>query len=183
MKPTVLAAGTLLLAGSLALAASTTASAQGFKISKPEIVFDEQVDFSAFRTYAWKDSQEPLPNRANHLALTFAVEEELEAKGLEKAPAAEAELFVRYHVKVEKKTKSTGYSGGPSVDSYNVRTMFRVDKVETGTLILELYEAGTRTLVWQARQSEPIRNKKNAESQIRSLVKRIVAAYPPKPAE
>ena len=42
MKPTVLAAGTLLLAGSLALAAWTTASAQGFKISKPEIVFDEQ---------------------------------------------------------------------------------------------------------------------------------------------
>ena len=60
--------------------------------------------------------------------------------------------------------------------------MFRLDKVDKGTLILELYEAGTRTLIWQARQTEPIRDKENAERQIRPLVKKMMAAYPPKGA-
>jgi hypothetical protein len=61
--------------------------------------------------------------------------------------------------------------------------MFRLDRVDEGTLILELYDADTLALVWQARQSEPIRDKNNAEPQIRSLVKRMLAEYPPKRAE
>ncbi len=73
-----------------------------------KVTFDQEADFSRFKTYDWVPAQEPAPNPVNHIRMTRAVERELEIKGLTKS-MENPDLRVTYFAKVEKKLKGTGY--------------------------------------------------------------------------
>jgi hypothetical protein len=142
--------------------------------------FAKGVDFSRFKTYQWKESQQPADDPTNHLRITRAVESELEAKGLEKVDPGKADLKVRYYGKVSKKLKSSSRAAGSTWEPGNLRTMIDVGKVEEGTLILELYEAGGESLVWRAMMSETMSRPDRMEQQINSVVSKLLSKYPPK---
>src|SRR6185295_6401066 len=74
----------MVLAGALA-AAPAASWAQELRIPKADVQYDQATDFRAFHTYAWKDTQERLPNPTRHIAMVTAIERELEKKGLAKA--------------------------------------------------------------------------------------------------
>src|SRR5262245_31104400 len=73
-----------------------------------KVTFDQDTDFSHFKTYDWVATQEPVSNPVNHIRMTRAIERELEAKGLKKA-MENPDLRVTYLAKVEKKIRGTGY--------------------------------------------------------------------------
>ena len=89
----------------LAMAAAGPLAAQTIKVEA-----NDKVDFAAFRSFAWKDTQEPAPRPLDHLQITRVVERELEAKGLAKARQGEPDVVVRYFAKIEKRTRGTGRS-------------------------------------------------------------------------
>ena len=155
------------------------ALAQEFKIAKADVEFKEGFDFTQYETYSWKESQEPLPDEANHLAMTLAIEDGLRKKKLAKVEE-EADLEVRFYTRVESKSKATAYQGGAAVEASNLRTMVRVDKSTRGNLTIELYDPVARTVVWKGTDSEPLGHKSNDENAIRDVVARILREYPPK---
>lgn len=149
---------------------------------KVALEWNRETDFSRYKTYAWVPYQQPVPNPANHVRITRAVERELEAKGLAKAELApEADVFVEYQGKLEKQVKGTPYEGGTAWTPTNQRFMVRFDKIEVGTLIVQLWDGKAKDVVWQAKGSELITTPDQAEKLINALVSRLFESYPPKP--
>jgi hypothetical protein len=145
-----------------------------------KVDFAQGIDFSQYKTYQWKESQEPADDPTTHLWITRAVESELEAKGFTKADPGKADLKVRYYGKVSSKMRSTPGGGGATWTPGNIRTMVQLDKVQEGTLILELYEARWENRVWRATMSETLSRPDRMEHQIRSVVSKLLSEYPPK---
>ena len=169
----------LLAAAALAAAAPSLAQ-WALRDDRVKVDFAEGIDFSQYRTYQWKESQEPSDDPANHLRITRAVESELEAKGLTKVDPGKADLKVRYYGKVISRVKSSSRPAGSAWEPGNLRTMIDVGKVQEGTLILELYEARGENLVWRAMMSETLSSPDRMEQQIKAVVSKLLAEYPPK---
>jgi len=156
---------------------SWPASAQEVKVD-----FDKDVDFSAFKTYGWLESQEPAPNLANHLRITRAVEAELEARGLTRSDAPAADLRVRYTGKVDEKIRgksSTERTVWPS--SPDLRTNVDLKRVKEGTLIIELLDGRSRLRVWRSTAHDTPSAPDRREAQLRELVKKSFEGFPPTP--
>jgi hypothetical protein len=175
MRSAVLVAG---LAATVAGAQETRPVAP----KKADVEWNHEADFSRYKTYAWVPYQQPVQNAANHVRITRAVERELEAKGFTKAePALEADVFVEYQAKLEKQVRGTPYEGGAAWTPTNQRFMVRFDKVEVGSLIVQLWDGKTKDIVWQAKSSELITTPDQAERVINAVATRLFEAYPPKP--
>jgi hypothetical protein len=170
-----------------ALAACLLLPLGAFAQTKPwekavDLEYDHSVDFSKYHTYAWVPYQEPLPNPANHVRVTRAIERELEAKGLVKGDsAATTDLFVHYQGYREKKVKGTPSERASTWQPSNPTFQVDFSRVETGTLVIELWDGRKKDVVWQAKASEVIRREDQAEDLINEAVRRMMAAYPPKP--
>ena len=161
-------------------ALSSVASAQTLKTVKVE--YDNKVDFSKYKTFAWSQAQEPVGNAANYIRLTRAVERELLAKGLEKAETGPADVRVRYYAKIEKKLKSSSRQESSSWQPNDLRTMVDISRVDQGTLILELSDGESKDVVWRGINVDVAPRADLVAGAIDTWVKKIVAAYPPKPA-
>jgi hypothetical protein len=160
------------------VALSLLAEAQVLKTVK--VNYDEKVDFSKYKTFAWSEAQESVSNPANHIRITRAVERELAAKGLLKADTGSADLRVRYLAKIEKKLKSTARQESSSWDQNNLRTMVDLTRVEEGTLILELSDGASGDVVWRAVNVDVAPRSDLVPEAIDKWMKKIVAPYPPK---
>ena len=84
------------------------AFAQTLKMPKVDLDYDKDVDFSAFKTYSWKDPAAAAKDPQMHTRIVWYVERELEKKGLAKKPEGEGDLFVRYYAKGREGFKGTG---------------------------------------------------------------------------
>ena len=154
------------------------ASAQEIKLD-----YDHDVDFSRYKTFAWSVAQQPAKNPANHVRITRAVEEAFTAKGLNKDTAGIPDAYLMYVGRVGDKVKVTGHSGGSSWEPTNLRTMVDLNKVREGTLVLEMYDARTKDVVWRGVASEVGVRDDAMEEAIRAAVKKLVDGYPPQKAE
>src|SRR5215470_2527147 len=163
----------------LVLGASLAAAQPPPDEDKVELEFDKGTDFSAYKTYGWVPFQDPAPNTANHIRVTRAVEKELEAKGLVKATDGRADVFVRYQGRLEKKIKGTPSKVDSQWQPTNPRFTVDFSKVQIGTLVLELYDGGTRNVVWHARTSSRVATPDRIEEQIDAAVKRLLSRFPP----
>jgi hypothetical protein len=173
----------LLPAALAVLSIAGPAAAQDAPGQKPvEVDFKKTADFSLYHTYAWVPFQEPASSPANHIRITRAVERELEAKGLMKGDAAAAtDLFVHYQGSRDKKVRGTPSQRESTWQPSNPTFQVDFSRVEVGTLVVELWDAGTKDIVWRAKAAEVIRREDQAEDLINQIVKRILAPYPPKP--
>lgn len=145
-----------------------------------KVDFNDKVDFAAFRSYAWKDTQEPAPNPLNHQRIMRAVERELEAKGLVKAGTGQPDIVVRYFGKIEKKTKGAGRSEETGLQPADRRTVVEFSRVEEVRLILELYTPAGLEPAWSAVTTDALAPAERLEQQIDDAIARMLEAYPPK---
>jgi hypothetical protein len=171
----------------LALAFLGTAipsTAQEFKLSKngPDVKVDAEpgVNFSAYKTYGWSDTQEVAPNPVNHIRITRAVERELQSKGLTSSGKEPPDLRLHYFAYIEKKIKGTSRQEESYQATADVKTVVDFSRVKEGTLILELYSRATGRLVWRGLAMEPVAPADETEAQIDRMVKALVDRYPPK---
>ena len=170
----VATAGLLML---LALAAPL--SAQVMKLPKAVVDYDDRVDFKAFHTFQWKDTQDRLPDPARHMAMVTAIERELEKKGLTKPLDGSGDLRVRFYASVDKKVRGTGRQ--ESSWTGDLKTSVDFEKMAEGTLVIELYDAGTEKRLWRGTTTRVFRPGSLSESDIRSAVALVLGKYPPAP--
>jgi hypothetical protein len=167
---------TILLMASLPLVAHL-ARAQEMQV---KLDYDHDVDFTKYKTIGWSVAQEPAKNLANHVRITRSVEQAFAEKGLTKGPPeAIPDAFIMYHAKIEENVKVTGRNAGAYADPTNLRTMIDLNKVKQGTLVLEMYDARSRDLVWRSVASDIIPRPDDADAQIAEVVKKLLEGYPP----
>ena len=159
----LLAVGALLLAGALFA-------------SEVSVDNDTTVDFSKYKTFAWKVVTQA-PNPSTHGRIVTSVEKELAAKGLKKVDV-DPDLWISYQVLVKQEATSTDWDYG--------RFKFRgrdvtVQKLARGSLTVDLVDAKSTKLVWRAAATDYIPpDAPPGEGVIEKAVNLMFKGFPPK---
>ena len=173
----------LLVLGFVAIGA-TAGLAQQLRMDTAEVHSDPEVDYSAFKTYGWKDPVVAVGNHATHMSIIWYVDSGLQKKGLRKIRDDDPEvpdLFVRYYAKGKSTIEGTPIAtrdllpGGPE----NLTTSFDLHKAREGTLVLELQRASDDKAVWRAGSSFSI-DAKRIDAEVNRAVDILLRTYPPK---
>jgi len=148
---------------------------------KIETEFDQAVDFSKFKTFAIRDgrlnSRNPsLNSELVRKRLDADIQRYLGAKGLLFVPSGRSDLNVRYTLGAVRGAQTEAYPAGWR--GWGTRVV-RVPFTE-GTLVIDLRDPGTRSLVWRAIAREEKSNAAQIEGKLDDMVRKSIEKYPPK---
>jgi hypothetical protein len=156
-------------------------AAQGARAQKVTMEFDQTLDFSRYKTFAIRDGQLNSRNPALSSELVKKqieadIQNDLTAKGLTMVTSGPADLNVRYTFGAARKTEIEAYPAG----WYGMGTRYvRVPYAE-GTLVIDLRDPTTRSLVWRAIAAEDKSDPSKIQGKINDMVKKSIDKYPPK---
>lgn len=147
--------------------------------------FDKAADFTRYKTYAWVRGT-PLNDELNHKRIVNAVDTQLATKGLGKVEvSANPDLLVAYHASFNKNLQINGFSTGWGAYRFgaNRSGSARVDEILIGTLVVDMVDAGTKTIVWRGSATKEVDVKANPEKREKNINKaaeKLFKNYPPK---
>jgi len=159
----------------LLLACASAAYAQ-----KVNVEFDRAADFTKFKTFAIRagnlNSRNPaLNSELVKKQIEADIERSLTAKGLEMT-TGRSDLNVRYTLGSARRVEREAYPAG----WYGWGTrIVRVPYAE-GTLVIDLRDPTTRSLVWRAIATEEQRDPVKLQGKLDNMVKKSFDKYPPK---
>lgn len=154
--------------------------AGGAMAQKINTEFDQSVDFSKYKTFAIRDARLNSKNPALNSELTRKrIEDDitraLEAKGLTPA-TGRADLNVRFTLGAARRQEVETYPAGWR--GWGTRVV-RVPYTE-GTLVIDLRDPATRSLVWRAIAIEHKPDALKVQGKLDDMVKKSFDKYPPK---
>jgi hypothetical protein len=161
----------------LLLASFAVAGAFAQKVT---VEFDQAADFSKYKTFAIRDGQLNSKNPALNSELIKKridadIERDLTARGLTMV-SGKSDLNVRYRFGSARKVQAEAYPAGWR--GLGTRVV-RVPYTE-GTLVIDLRDASTRSLVWRGIASEEKSDANKIERKLDDMVKKSLEKYPPK---
>jgi hypothetical protein len=148
---------------------------------KVTIEFDQAIDFSKYKTFAIRDGQLNSRNPALNSELvkkrlSADIERNLEARGLMKVTGP-SDLNVRYRFGSAPRTELEAYPAGwRGLGTRIVRVPYA-----EGTLVIDLRDPTTRSLVWRGIAREEKSDATKIEGKLEDMVKKPLEKYPPKP--
>jgi Domain of unknown function (DUF4136) len=162
----------------LALAFLLSLSAFAQKI---EVESDASVDFTKFKTFAIRDARLNSTNPSLNSELVRKridadIMKYLSAKGLEWAGTGRSDLNIRYTLGAVRKSEVEAYPAGWR--GWGTRVV-RVPFTE-GTLVIDLRDPSTKSLVWRAISREDKSDAAKVEGKLDDMVKKSFDKYPPK---
>jgi hypothetical protein len=142
--------------------------------------FDDSADFAKFKTFAIRDGQ--LNNRHPALSgelvkkrIETEIQSALTAKGLTLATGP-ADLNVFYQFGAARRVETESYPvGWRGLGTRVVRVPY-----SEGTLVIDLRDTATRSLVWRGIATEGERDPTKLAGKLDDMVKKSLAKYPPK---
>ena len=154
--------------------------AQGTLAQKVTMEFDRTVDFSKYKTFAIREGQLNSKNPALNSDLVKKqieadIERALIARGLTQVTGP-SDLNVRYHFGANRKTELETYPAG----WYGFRTRVVRVPYSEGTLVIDLRDPSTRSLVWRTIASEEKSDATKIAGKLDDMVKKSCDKYPPK---
>jgi len=164
--------------------------------SGPSVDYDVTVDFSTYKTYAWSEKTDEATSKSIadsplvHKRVRADIDKELQAKGLQSVDVAQADLLVTYHLSVA----VTGHTSGSvsiGVGSFGPHSSVGLSvgapvggrAIKEGTLVIDLIDAKSSSIVWQGSTSSKVSRSPTPEktnAKIDEAVGEILAKYPPK---
>ena len=153
---------------------------------------DSDVDFGAYRTYAWVPDAAAwanpvfLENPDLPGMIAAAVDRELSDKGFELASVGRANFLVAMSASVQdvtvlSKQRYPGWSHGYSRSSFGgVATATQMQKMAEGTLILEVIDVASEGVVWQSNAAGVITRRDGMTRAVNAAVTRMLEGFPPK---
>jgi len=155
-------------------------AAHGALAQKVTIQFDQAADFGKFRTFAIRNGELNSKNPAlNSELVKKQIEADivkgLTAKGFEET-TGRADLNVVYHFGSARKTEVETYPAG----WYGFGTRAVRVPYSEGTLVIDLRDPTTRSLVWRAIASEEKSDATKIAGKLDDMVKKSLEKYPPK---
>ena len=158
----------------------TLLAASGAWAQKVTVEFDAAADFSKYKTFAIRAGQLNSRNPALDSDLVKKridadIERGLTAKGLTMV-AGRSDLNVRYTFGSARRMQLQSYPAGWR--GWGTRVV-RVPYAE-GTLVIDLRDPTTRSLVWRGIASEAKSDPTKLEGKLDDMVKKCLKKYPPK---
>jgi Domain of unknown function (DUF4136) len=150
------------------------------RAQKITVQFDQDADFSQYKTFAIRNGQLNSTSPALNSELVKKrieadLERELTARGLIRAEGR-PDLNVNYHFGSGRRNQIETYPSGWR--GWGTRAV-RVPYSE-GTLVIDLRDTRTRSLVWRGIASEQKSDPAKIEGKLDDMVRKAVEKYPPK---
>jgi opacity protein-like surface antigen len=156
---------------SVAAALLLSAFALSAEAQKPAIQWNNMYDFSAVDTFSWQKTDDTLEgaNPFMHSLIKNTIEAELAESGLTQVDA-NPDVYVNYHAssttEVQLRSDSYGYGfGGYGMGGWGyygmgsmgtVSTTTRAVEYQRGTLIVDIWDAAKKELVWRGEVSDTL---------------------------
>ena len=138
-------------------------------------------DFSGYHSYKWvaidKGTQ---VDQIVDQQIKEAVDKQLAAKGLSKKDADPADLYVGYQVAMDQEKELNAW-GAPGW-RFNGMASVTTSTVDVGSLALDIYDPGKKTLVWRGTASETVSKSMSPEKRQAHLDKamgKLLKKFPP----
>ena len=159
----------------LLLATAGTLTAQDVRYN-----FMPSTDFSKYHTCKWVNTGGTHPDQIMDAEIKQAVDSQLASKGMTKTDSDNADLYIGYQTAVDQETQWNVWGSrafGMGTGSWTSST------ISVGTLVLDLYDPGTKQLVWTGSATKTIDTGSNHEKHMKNLDKamaKLLKNYPPK---
>ncbi len=158
----------------------TLLAAPGVWAQKVTVEFDQAADFSKYKTFAIRDGKLNSKNPALNSALVKKqieadIERGLTAKGLT-LTSGPSDLNVRYVFGSARKMEAESYPAGWR--GWGTRVV--MVPYSEGTLVIDLRDPSTRSLVWRGIASVGKSDASKIEGKLDDMVKKSLEKYPPK---
>ena len=154
--------------------------------------YDADQQMTDWKTYAWVEKTDSETSGSYHLdglldrRVRAAVERELQARGIRKVAATDADFLVNYLTvtKTKREESQLTTSVGYGLDSWGlgVRTETRVRDYEEGSLIIDIVNPVDQELVWRGRSRSRVVESSTPEKRtekINAAVQAIMEGFPP----
>jgi opacity protein-like surface antigen len=171
---------------SLAVALLVSSVAFAAQAQKPQIQWNSAYDFQNVKTFAWQETPETSLAQANPFMdslIKNTLEAELATSGLTEVES-NPDVYVNYHAStstdIQLRSDSYGYGyGGYGMGTWGgyygmsgpVSTTTRVVEYEKGTLVVDIWDAAKKELVWRGEVTDSLPD--NVEKTQKTVVKAI----------
>ena len=167
--------------GTLGLAVFLLALFSSSFAQKVNVQFDQDADFSKYKTFFIHNGQLNSKNPALNSDLVKKqieadIARDLTSRGLTQVTSGAADLNVNYHFGSARKTQVEAYPAGWR--GWGTRYV-RVPYAE-GTLIIDLRDRSTHSLVWRGISAEEKSDATKIQGKLDDMVKKAIEKYPPK---
>jgi hypothetical protein len=142
-------------------------------------------DFSKFKTYRWVSIEGArYPNQILDAQIKQAIDQQMATKGFTKTDAPTADLDLAYQASMNQSTQWSAYStGGVRWGWGGGMAVATPTTINTGTLILDMYDPALKQLVWQGSATKTV-NPGNSQEKIQknldNAMKKLLKDFPPK---
>jgi Domain of unknown function (DUF4136) len=162
----------------------------GFALLFGEVAISQDVkynsmpgtDFTKYHTYKWVSIEGGShPNQIMDAEIKDAVDAQLAKKGMTKTTDEKADLLVGYQIAVDKEKQWNAYGmGGPRFGGMGSATQ---STINIGSLVLDMYDPGTKQLVWTGTATktiDPSSNEEKNQKNLNNAMAKLLKNYPPK---
>ena len=180
----------------IAIVAVFAAACSSTKITSD---YDKTVDFTQYKTaeyYGWEENSNKILTRFDQERIEKAFGEEFQKRNIKFVEQGKGDIVVSLYIVTEQKQQTTatttgvgggyggyygygpgyGWGGGMSTTTYNTYDY------TVGTLLISVYDAKEKKLVWQTRaDGEVEENPEAREKSIPYMAAKMMAKYPVKP--
>jgi Domain of unknown function (DUF4136) len=140
-------------------------------------------DFSKYHSYKWIIIEGGShPNQIVDAQIKQAVDAQLGAKGLTKTEDEKADLYVGYQIAVDQEKQWNAYGMGGFRWGGGGMATAQQSTISIGSLVLDMYQPGTKELVWTGTATKTIEPSSNQEKNQKNLDKamaKLLKNYPP----
>ncbi len=170
--------------------------------SQVSVDYDRTVDFSKYKTFSfagWQNDSDKLLNDLDKKRLRDAFREEFASRGLE-IVTENADAVVTMFLVIDQKTSTTAYTDYHGGMGYPIRrgwgmgvggmgygsatTTYSENDYLVGTLVVDVYDATAKKLIWQGTSQNTIKEKPSKrEKSIPKNVRKLMKKYPVEPAK
>ena len=155
--------------------------------------WDPAVDFSQFQTFAILDEGQQARNPLNDRRIRAAIAADLSAKGFRQVDTLDkADLAIGFQITTDERTSyQTVHHGWSSAGFHRRRSHWGGSvgistttqwNYTVGTLVIAVFEARDKELVWEAsgsRTKNPSSSPEQSEQRINEAVREIMQDFPP----
>lgn len=155
--------------------------------------FDAEADFSKYKTYKWEKHSNSLDvDQITMGQLAKGFDAALAAKGLTRSDSGPTDLVIVYQIAISQEKQLTSFDTGGF--GYGPRwrggwyggtgmTTSTTSTINIGTLVLDMYDTGTKSLVWRGKVTKAVDAKAKPEKRQKNIDKaaaKLLKSYPPK---
>lgn len=140
---------------------------------------DKTANFAKFRTYAWVRGTE-IPDEWNHQRVVTAVDAQLALRGMTPVGAGQnPDVYVAYHAAFDRTVQISGSGwGGPAISRSGTA---RAEEVLVGTIVVDVIDASSRTIVWRGIATKEIDTRADPEKREKNInraAEKLFKKYP-----